>query len=201
MESDLDFYSEPDIHDHGSDKPESSLPDDSTIEGAINLLNETLSELINLNTALTHQGQENRQFLQEIGVELLNHKTVLIDLHNQKQEVKDKLTQIGRLIEELPDPKATLAEPLKQIQESQRILIKQSRRQATETPAPGAISFSRQAIAMLLAAQGVLVALTTVFIIHFVPPRATAKAEQQWYSIFQRVDKLYKAKFGNTPTK
>lgn len=192
MDSDLQ-----DLYDNSSDATQSSLSDDHTIEGAVNNLNTTLLELIHLNTGVNHQVQQSHQFLIEIGVELLNHKTVLMDLHNQKLEVKQKLDQIIQLFNEMPAPTATLAEPLKQIQDSQRILIKSCKRIATETPVPSSTGFSRRAIAMLLVAQGVVVTLFTVFLMHQIPPGATAKSQQQWYAIFQRVDRLYKDKHGN----
>lgn len=198
--ADLDLDS--DVQDfYNIDNDATALPiPDHTFEEALSIFNTALTELITLNTKLAHQVQENRQVLQEIGTEILSHSILLTNLDKQSNDAQEKLGQLARQLKEQPDSTASLVEPLKQIQQSQLLLIKSRRQHSTDTNAPASTIFTRQSVA-LLALQGVVMALATVFLIHFVPPRVTARTEQQWYSIFQRVDRLYKDKFGNRTPK
>lgn len=168
---------------------------------AIELLNEALAQLTNLSTALAEQTQENTQFLTELGQGVISQATVVNDLHQHSDEFKGKLDKISAQIKENSAQAMTLSESLSQIQEQQKILIKNRRESAAQASSPIPTSFNWRSVLPILVAQSAVVALVTILSVNQFPPKATAKAEQQWYAIFQRVDRLYKARFGNTAPK
>ena len=160
-----------------------------------------ITKLGHLVSELSEQSQQNSLILREIGVELLAQSIVLNALYKQHGKLDVGLKQIVETaIKDQPNPVVALEEPIKQIQEQARILIKARKPQASETTT-GSNSFSRKVIALMLIAQTVIVATATTLTINYFPPKASVKTEQQWYSIFQRVDQLYKARFGNVPPK
>ena len=163
---------------------------------AIELLNEALAQLTNLSTALAEQTQENTQFLTELGQGVLSQATIINDLHQHSDDFKGKLDKIRVQIKETSAQATTLSESLSQIQEQQKILIKNRRQPEAQASSPISTSFNWRSVFPILVAQSAVVALVTVLSVNQFPPKATARAEQQWYSIFQRVDKLYKARFG-----
>lgn len=192
FEQEFDDYEEDNAAQYAEGEEETSveLPDrevalvDST--GELNATIARLSELV----------QENRLILNEVGVELLSQSVVLTKWHKQSAQFDERLGQIDKQIKELPNPATILKEPIEQIQESQKVLIK-SRRDRSSSEQSNDAKFSRRAIALFLLAQSGVLAIALTMALNYFPPRATVKAEQQWYSIFQRVDKLYKAKFGS----
>ena len=159
---------------------------------AIELLNEALAQLTSLSTALAEQTQENIQFLNELGQGVLSQATIINDLHQHSDEFKGKLDKISVQIKETSAQATSLRESLSQIQEQQKILIKNRRESAAQAPSPVPTSFNWRLVLPLLVAQSAVVALVTVLSLNQFPPKAAAKAEQQWYAIFQRVDQLYK---------
>ena len=159
---------------------------------AIELLNEALAQLTNLSTALAEQTQENTQFLTELGQGVISQATVVNDLHQHSDEFKGKLDNISVQIKEICAQATSLHESLSQIQEQQKILIKNRRQPEAQASSPIPTSFNWRSVFPLLVAQSAVVALVTVLSLNQFPPKATAKAEQQWYAIFQRVDQLYK---------
>ena len=163
---------------------------------AIELLNEALAQLTNLSTALAEQTQENTQFLNELGQGVLSQATVINDLHHHSDEFKGKLDKISAQIKETSAQATSLRESLDQIQEQQKILIKNRRQPEAQAPSAVLTSFNWRSVLPLLVAQSAVVALVTVLSLNQFPPKATAKAEQQWYAIFQRVDQLYKDRHG-----
>ncbi len=159
--------------------------------------NEEMTKLGGSVEELLKQSQENSLILREVGVELLAQSIVLNALYKQNGKLDVGLKQVVETaIKNQPNPVVALEEPLKQIQEQARILIKARKPQSSET-ITSSNPFSQRAIALMLIAQTVIVATATTLTINYFPPRASVKTEQQWYSIFQRVDKLYKARFGN----
>lgn len=174
---------------------------DTSTEQTIELLNEALAQLTNLSTALVEQTQENTQFIQELGQGVLSQATLITDLHHHGDAFKDKLDKISTQIKETSAQATALSESLAQIQEQQKILIKNRRQIDPQTPSSVPSSFNWRSVLPLLVAQSAIVAIVTVISLNQFPPKATAKAEQQWYSIFQRVDGLYKARFGNKAPK
>lgn len=192
FEQEFDAYEEDDAAQYVEGKGETSVdlherevaPVDSNRE--LNATIARLSELV----------QENRLILNEVGVELLSQSVVLTKWHKQSVQFDERLGQIDKQIKELPNPATILKEPIEQIQESQKVLIK-SRRDRSSSEQSNSAKFSRKAIALFLIAQSGVLAIALTMALNYFPPRATVKAEQQWYSIFQRVDKLYKARFGN----
>ena len=201
MQSDIDFASEQLDFDEGDTSLEPS-PDLAT-DQTINLINEALVQLTSLSTALAEQTQENTQFIQDLGQGVLSQITIITDLHKQTSELKQNLESVTIQVKETSTQTSTLTESLDKIQELQKISIKNCKQLTTQTSSPGPVStsFNRRSIFTLVTAQSVSVVLAIVFLLNQFPPKATAKAEQQWYSIFQRVDRLYKAKFGNTAPK
>ncbi len=187
-----------DFEDNGFSSNSSNL--DATTQ-AIELLNEALSQLTNLSTALAEQTQENTQFLNELGQGVLSQATIINDLHQHSDEFKGKLDKISVQIKETSAQATSLRESLSQIQEQQKILIKNRRQPEAQASSPISTSFNWRSVFPLLVAQSAVVALVTVLSVNQFPPKATAKAEQQWYAIFQRVDRLYKARCGNTAPK
>lgn len=182
-----------DFEENGFSSNSSNL--DATTQ-AIELLNEALSQLTSLSTALAEQTQENTQFLTELGQGVLSQATIINDLHQHSDEFKGKLDKISVQIKETSAQATSLRESLSQIQEQQKILIKNRRQPEAQASSPISTSFNWRSVFPLLVAQSAVVALVTVLSLNQFPPKATARAEQQWYSIFQRVDKLYKARFG-----
>ena len=181
-------------------KSSSLSPNSSNFEAttqAIELLNEALAQLTNLSTALVEQTQENTQFIQELGQGVISQATIIKDLHQHSDEFKNKLDTISGQITETSAQATSLRESISQIQEQQNILIKNRRQLEAQAPSPVAASFNWRSVLPLLVAQSAVVALVTVLSLNQFPPKATAKAEQQWYAIFQRVDQLYKDKHGN----
>jgi hypothetical protein len=163
--------------------------------------NEEITKLGGLVSELSQQSQENSLILREIGVELLAQSIVLKALHQHQNKLDIGIKQVVETaIKNQPNPVIALEESIKQIQEQARILIKARKPQASEA-ITGSHPFSRKAIALMVVAQTVIVATATTLTINYFPPKASVKTEQQWYSIFQRVDQLYKAKFGNVPPK
>ena len=163
---------------------------------AIELLNEALAQLTNLSTALAEQTQENTQFLNELGQGVLSQATIINDLHHHSDEFKGKLDKISAQIKENSAQAMTLSESLSQIQEQQKILIINRRESAAQASSPIPTSLNWRSVLPLLVAQSAVIALVTVLSLNQFPPKATAKAEQQWYAIFQRVDQLYKDRHG-----
>ena len=178
-----------DFESNGFSSNSSNL--DATTQ-AIELLNEALAQLTNLSTALAEQTQENTQFLNELGQGVLSQATVINDLHHHSDEFKGKLDKISGQIKETCAQATNLRESLSQIQEQQKILIKNRREAAAQASSPIPTSLNWRSVLPLLVAQSAVVALVTVLSLNQFPPKATAKAEQQWYAIFQRVDQLYK---------
>ena len=159
--------------------------------------NEEITKLGSLVSELSQQSQENSLILREIGVELLAQSIVLKALHQHHGKLDVGIKQVVETaIKNQPNPVIALEESIKQIQEQARILIKARKPQASET-ITGSNPFSRKAIALMVVAQTVIVATATTLTINYFPPKASVKTEQQWYSIFQRVDQLHKARFGN----
>ena len=183
-----------DFEENGFSSNSSNL--DATTQ-AIELLNEALSQLTSLSTALAEQTQENTQFFQELGQGVLSQAAIINDLHQHSDEFKGKLDKISTQIKETCAQATSLRESLSQIQEQQKILIKNRRESAAQAPSPIPTSFNWRSVFPLLVAQSAVVALVTVLSVNQFPPKATAKAEQQWYAIFQRVDQLYKDRHGN----
>lgn len=206
-DSELDFFFEPTEFDAYEDEDD-ALPgiEEEEQEAGVELPDQeavivnTTSELTAAIARLTELTQENRLILNEVGVELLSQSVVLTKLHKQTAQFNEQIGQIDKQIKGLPNPATILKEPIEQIQESQKVLIKSRRDRSLDNRSSNP-NYSHKTIALLLAAQTGVVAIATTLALNYFPPKATAKAEQQWYSIFQRVDKLYKAKFGNKPLK
>ena len=182
-----------DFESNGFSSNSSNL--DATTQ-AIELLNEALAQLTNLSTALAEQTQENTQFLNELGQGVLSQATIINDLHQHSDEFKGKLDKISAQIKETSAQATSLRESLSQIQEQQKILIKNRRQPEGQASSPVPTSFNWRSVLPLLVAQSAVFALVTVLLLNQFPPKATAKAEQQWYAIFQRVDQLYKVRHG-----
>lgn len=158
--------------------------------------NEEITKLGSLVSELSRQSQENSLILREVGVELLAQSIVLKALHQHHGKLDVGIKQVVETaIKNQPNPVIALEESIKQIQEQARILIKERKPQVSGTIA--GFPFSRKAIALMVVAQTVIVATATTLTINYFPPKASVKTEQQWYSIFQRVDQLHKARFGN----
>lgn len=189
----LDFY-----ENHHQDLEQNS---DFTTTQAVELLNQALAQLTNLSTVLAQQTQENTQFIQELGQGVLSQATIITDLHQQTHRLKETLEQITLQVKDTSAKTTTLAESLNEIQESQKLILKNRRQLTTQTTRPSSGSLGWNKLVPGLIAQALLAATITIFLVHQFPPKATPKAEQQWYSIFQRVDRLYKARFGNTAPK
>ena len=204
METDTQsFIEEEDSDDDGNGKVGGEATDieDHDFNFSTEFLpaNEEITKLGSLVSELSQQSQENSLILREIGVELLAQSIVLKALHQHQGKLDVGIKQVVETaIKNQPNPVIVLEESIKQIQEQARILIKARKPRASET-ITGSNPFSRKAIALMLIAQTVIVATATTLTISYFPPKASIKTEQQWYSIFQRVDQLYKARFGNVP--
>ena len=189
--SDLDNSVEPSFREHVSLEE-------------INLIKDTLADVSTLSAELTSQIQKNQEILTEVGIELLSQSTILADLRKQSIEKNEKHEHIVREIQQSHEHVNSHSERLTQLQEAQKFLTRKfitfTSKPAPQEPTPifsNGLSFRQ--VVILLAAHGFLVVLVSCTLIHYFPPHATARNEQQWYSIFQRVDRLYKDRFGNKP--
>lgn len=202
QEEDFD-YSDSDItesdrtYDEDRKREDEILGNDFDLSPQHSPVNEEITKLDNSVMELFRQSQENNLILREIGVELLAQSIVLKALYKQNDNFDVDLKQVVEIaIKNQASPITALEEPIKQIQEQARILVKARKPQQNHT-AFGSSPFSRKAIALLFISQSCLVAFATAFTINQFPPKASIKTEQQLYSVFQRVDGLYKARFGN----
>lgn len=189
-------------YDRNGDSEDEILESDFNFSPQHSSIDEEITKLDNSVRELLNQSQENHLILREIGVELLAQSIVLNALYKHNGNLDVDLKQVVETaIKNQPNPVTALEEPIKQIQEQARILVKARKPQHNEA-AIGSNPFSQKAIALLLISQSCLVAFATAFTINQFPPKASVKTEQQLYSVFQRVDGLYKARFGNkTPKK
>lgn len=163
-------------------------------EKALHFLIEDVRKLNDFNENLAVEVVVERQRVSEIITDLKSQGTILLELAKQIRELDKKFDEVTNIIKEKPDS-AKLLEPLNQIQNTQKLLLKNRR----EIPPPQAGStqgISSKSFKVLLFTI-CLMPIVSLLIAQFAPPRPTSKAEAQWYAIFQRVDRLYKDRFGN----
>lgn len=201
-ETDLELLTTDEVNaftDEDLDARPETLSDRGT-EQTIEMMNEALAQIANLGMMLTEQTQENTQFIQTLGEGVSSQAVVITDMYQQGEKLKQQFNDMTKQVKEALVQTAAITESLADIQEQQKILIKNRRQLAV--PSTNSISgFNWRSALPSVASQGLVAALVTVLLLNQFPPRATAKAEQQWYSIFQRVDQLYKVRFGNKPPK
>ncbi len=175
----------------------SELEDEDSFSPEATSANNEILALANIISDLLQQSHENRLILKEVGVELLSQSIVLNALYKENSELDAEIKQVGTKLQTLSNPATFLKESIEKIQEQARILIKARKSQTEGNSIIGSKNLSRRAIALILLGQTCFVATVTALAINQFPPKASVKTEQQLYSVFQRVDGLYKAKFGN----
>lgn len=188
-ESDLDSDSDSEFFtDHeavnGEDAP-------VTIES---LLPQILAQLEEVKLEVKQQADVTYDTLEAINAEVLAQSTVVTQLHQRTKEQQDQLNRILQRTKDVPDQLEALSEPIQRLQALQPSRSGRERRQRSK-PAPPPIS--PRTIGLVLVAQAVLVASVTALTLHVLPPGTNIKSQQQWYAIFQRIDRMYKDQYGS----
>lgn len=131
--------------------------------------------------------------LQETKFEVLALATITKNLHEQSEEGQGKLNRIFKQSKEIPQQLESLEESIQRSQKQSR----SSRQEQPEKVTSSISRFNMGTVAIMLIVQTVLATIATTSVIHQFPPGANVKSQQQWYAIFQRVDRLYKDRHGN----
>lgn len=152
------------------------------LEQNLNILNEAVAQLvISNNDAIAA--------IEEIQKEVAAQREIISEIHAESKKLNNNA--IAGL-----EPDSQHDESLEKLKNAVQGLIKlQSQGSKVAVTSPAFANNSRTAMVILVV--GVIIAALTSTAIHFFPPPASAKNEQQWYAIFQRVDRLYQEKFGS----
>lgn len=153
---------------------------------------EALAELTVVKAELNQHAEMTYKAFQEIQADVLSQSTLVRNVYEQTNEQKNKLNRLLQQVKGVPEQLQALADPIERLQAAQRVPGgRRQRKQESALP-----QLPTKTVAIVLVVQSALVAFVTALLIYQFPPAANAKSQQQWYAIFQRVDRLYQAKYG-----
>lgn len=156
-----------------------------------NTFEEILKEFKAIYKAVQEQSDDAYEYMQELQAESLAQATLLTQLYKLAMQQQEML----RRTKDIPDQLQALTEPIQKLQAQQNAQMQSSRRESRKSPT--ATKFSTRVVLLLMLGQSLLVASATAVAIHYFPPDPSIKAQQQSLAIFQRLDRLYKDRFGN----
>lgn len=163
------------------------------------IFSEILKEFNKIYAAVYEQSDETYESMQELKAEVLAQGIFLTQLDTQSKQQQEMLNRSVQNTKGVPDQLQALTEPIQQLQAQQNAQVHSSRRESRKSHGP--TRFSTRVVLLLMLGQSMLVAIATALAIHYFPPDPSIKSQQQSLAIFQRLDRLYKEKFGNSLSK
>lgn len=163
------------------------------------IFSEILKEFNKIYAAVYEQSDETYESMQELKAEVLAQGIFLTQLDTQSKQQQEMLNRSVQNTKGVPDQLQALTEPIQQLQAQQNAQVQSSRRESRKSHGP--TRFSTRVVLLLMLGQSMLVAIATALAIHYFPPDPSIKSQQQSLAIFQRLDRLYKEKFGNSLSK
>lgn len=162
------------------------------LEQNVYLLNETLAQLATVSADTVTKINQQQQLIERIHNEVVAQGNIVTENFKQSAKLNETLTKTQ------PDNNH-FGEKIEHLQDAIRGFLKtqnQNNRSPILQPTLP-FSFRPRSAVILLAIQSFLLVTAITVVLNLYPPPASTKNEQQLYSIFQRVDKLYRARFGN----
>ena len=186
--SDLEETEENTFDLEGTEEPTFTWQD---LEQNIYVLNDTMAQLAAINTEAIAKISQQQQMIEKIHGELVAQGNVVAENFKQSSKLSETLSK--------SPPDNVIGERIQQLQDGIRGLLKTQNQNIKAPILPTSLPFSSRSrdVAMLFVFQTIFVAIATTVALNLFPPPATVKNEQQWYAIFQRVDKLYKTRHGS----